>query len=85
MNMKMNKKNLEMKIKIMIKRRAMIKGKIRMMGVMKDQGQNHHNQECTKPFKEITSWITFLMISKRGKPLDHVLLLFVNITRLSLL
>jgi hypothetical protein len=32
----MNKKNLKMKMKIMIKRRAMIKGEIRMMGIMKD-------------------------------------------------
>jgi hypothetical protein len=32
----MNKKNLKMKMKIMIKRRAMIKGEIRMMAIMKD-------------------------------------------------
>jgi hypothetical protein len=49
---KMNKKNLKMKI--MIKRRVMIKGEIRMMGIMKDEGQNHHTQACAKPFKEIT-------------------------------
>jgi hypothetical protein len=54
MNMKMNKKNLKMSLKIMIKRRAMIKGAIRMMGIIKDQGRNHHTEECTKPFKEIT-------------------------------
>jgi hypothetical protein len=47
---RMNKKNL----KIMIKRRATIKGAIRMMGIIKDQGRNHHTEECTKPFKEIT-------------------------------
>jgi hypothetical protein len=64
MNMKMNKKNL--KIKIMIKTIAMIKGEIRMMGIMKDQGQNHHTQECVKPFNKITPWTTFLVISKRG-------------------
>jgi hypothetical protein len=66
MNMKMNKKNLKMKIKIMIKMRAMIKREIRMMEIMKDQRQNHHIQECTKPFKEITPWTTFLVIPKRG-------------------
>jgi hypothetical protein len=53
MNMKMNKKNLNMKIKFMIKKKALLKGEIRMMGIMKDQEQDHHTQECTKPFKEI--------------------------------
>jgi hypothetical protein len=66
MNMKVNKKNLKIKIKIMIKMRAMIKGEIRMMMTIKDQGQNHHTQECAKPFKEITTWTTFLVISKKG-------------------
>jgi hypothetical protein len=50
MNIKMNKKNLKMKIKFMIKRKALIKGEMRMMGIMKDQEQDHHNQECTKLF-----------------------------------
>jgi hypothetical protein len=27
---------------------------------------NHHTQECTKPYKEITPWLIFLVISKRG-------------------
>jgi hypothetical protein len=36
MNMKMNKKNLKIKMKFMIKRKALIKGKMRMMGIMKD-------------------------------------------------
>jgi hypothetical protein len=54
MNMKMNKKNLNMKIKFMINKKALIKGEIRMMGIMKDQEQDHHTQECTKLFKEIT-------------------------------
>jgi hypothetical protein len=60
MNMKMNKKNLKMKIKLMIK------GDMRMMGIMKDQEQDHHTQECTKPFEEITPWTTFLVISRKG-------------------
>jgi hypothetical protein len=42
MDMKMNKKNLNMKIKFMIKRKALIKGEIRMMEIMKDQEQYHH-------------------------------------------
>jgi hypothetical protein len=50
----MNKKNLKIKIKFMIKRKALIKKEMRMMGIMKDQEQEHHTQECTKPFKEIT-------------------------------
>jgi hypothetical protein len=54
MNTKMNKKNLKIKIKFMIKRKALIKKEMRMMGIMKDQEQEHHTQECTKPFKEIT-------------------------------
>jgi hypothetical protein len=66
MNITMNKNNLEMKMKIMINRRAMIEGLIRMMGIIKDQGKNDHTQECVKPFKEITIWTTFLVISKRG-------------------
>jgi hypothetical protein len=56
----------EMKIKLMIKRKALIKGEMRMMGIIKDQEQNHHIQESIKPRKGITSWTTFLVISKRG-------------------
>jgi hypothetical protein len=43
-----------MKIKLMIKRKALIKGEMRMMGIIKDQGPSHHTQECTKLYKEIT-------------------------------
>jgi hypothetical protein len=32
----------EMKIKLMIKRKALIKGEMRMMGIIKGQGQSHH-------------------------------------------
>jgi hypothetical protein len=38
----------------MIKKKALIKREIRMMGIMKDQEQGHHTQKGTKPFKEIT-------------------------------
>jgi hypothetical protein len=62
----MNKKNLKMKIKFMIKRKELIKGGMRMIGIMKDQEQDHHTQECAKPFKEITPWTTFLVISREG-------------------
>jgi hypothetical protein len=55
-----------MKIKLMIKRKALIKGEIRMMGIIKDQEQSHHIQESTKPCKGITPWTTFLVITKRG-------------------
>jgi hypothetical protein len=53
-------------MKLMINRKALIEGEIRMMGIMKDQEQGHHTQECTKPYKEITLWTIFLMILKRG-------------------
>jgi hypothetical protein len=43
-----------MKIKPMIKRKELIRGEMRMMGIIKDQGPSHHIQECTKPYKEIT-------------------------------
>jgi hypothetical protein len=56
----------KMKIKLMIKRKALIKGEMRMMGIIKDQGQSHHTRECTKSYKEITPRIIFLVISKRG-------------------
>jgi hypothetical protein len=56
----------KMKIKLMIKRKALIKGEMRMMGIIKNQDQSHHTLECTKPYKEITPWIIFLVISKRG-------------------
>jgi hypothetical protein len=55
-----------MKIKLMIKRKALIKGEIRMMGIIKDQEQSHHNQEYIKPFKEITPWTIFLVTSREG-------------------
>jgi hypothetical protein len=52
MNMKM-----KMNIVIKFKRRAMIKGEMRMMGMRKKaiQGLHHHIQECATPCKEITS------------------------------
>jgi hypothetical protein len=50
---RMNKKRLKINIKFMIKRKATIKGEMRMMEIMKDQEQSHHTQECAKPFKEI--------------------------------
>jgi alanine-alpha-ketoisovalerate/valine-pyruvate aminotransferase len=48
---------------IKAKRRAMIKGKMRMMGIKE---KHHHIQECTKIFKEITPSTTYLVISKNG-------------------
>jgi hypothetical protein len=45
--------NMKKKMSIMIrfKRRAIIKGEMRMMGIME---MHHHIQECTTMFKEIT-------------------------------
>jgi hypothetical protein len=45
---------------------SMYKGEVRIIGIMKDQEQYRHTQECTKPYKEITPWTIFLVISKRG-------------------
>jgi alanine-alpha-ketoisovalerate/valine-pyruvate aminotransferase len=49
---------------IKAKKRAMIKGEMRMMGIKE---KHHHIQECIKMFKEINPPTTYLMISKRGK------------------
>jgi hypothetical protein len=56
----------KMKIKPMINRKILIKGEIRMMGIIKDQEQGRHIQECIKPYKEITPWIIFLVTSRKG-------------------
>jgi alanine-alpha-ketoisovalerate/valine-pyruvate aminotransferase len=48
---------------IKAKRRAMIKGEMRMMGIKE---KHHHIQECVKMFKEITPSITYLVVSKKG-------------------
>jgi hypothetical protein len=48
---------------IKTKRRAMIKGEMRMMRIKE---KHHHIQVCAKMFKEITSSTTYLVISKRG-------------------
>jgi alanine-alpha-ketoisovalerate/valine-pyruvate aminotransferase len=48
---------------IKAKRRAMIKGEMRMMGIKE---KHHHIKECIKMFKEITPSTTYLVISKKG-------------------
>jgi alanine-alpha-ketoisovalerate/valine-pyruvate aminotransferase len=48
---------------IKAKKRAMIKGEMRMMGIKK---KHHHIQECVKMFKEITPPIAYLVILKNG-------------------
>jgi hypothetical protein len=53
-----------MKIKLMVKRKALIKGEMIMMEIIKDQEQSYHIQESIKPCKGITLWTTFLVISK---------------------
>jgi hypothetical protein len=47
---------------IKTKRRAMIKGEMRIMGIKE---KHHHIQECMKIFKEITPSTTCLVISKK--------------------
>jgi alanine-alpha-ketoisovalerate/valine-pyruvate aminotransferase len=48
---------------IKVKKRAMIKGEMGMMGIKEN---HHHIQECVKIFKEITPSTTYLVISKKG-------------------
>jgi hypothetical protein len=55
------KRMIKMKVKLLINKKALIKGEIRMMGFIKDQEQSHHTQEYIKPFKEITPWTIFLV------------------------
>jgi hypothetical protein len=55
------KKKMNQMIKT--KRRAMIKGEMRMMGIKE---KHHHIQEFTTMFKEIAPSIIFLVISKTG-------------------
>jgi hypothetical protein len=45
------------------KRRAMIKGETKMMGIME---KHHHIQEYATTFKEITPSITYLVILRKG-------------------
>jgi cytoskeletal protein CcmA (bactofilin family) len=47
---------------IEVRRRAIIKGEMRMMGIKE---KHHHIQECVKMFKEVTPSTTYLVISKR--------------------
>jgi hypothetical protein len=48
-------KKIKMNTMIKSKRRAMIKGEIRMMGIKKKitQELNHHIQGCVTPYKDI--------------------------------
>jgi hypothetical protein len=48
---------------IKAKRRAMIKGEMRMMRIKE---KHHHIQECIKIFKKVTPSTTYLVISKMG-------------------
>jgi histidinol dehydrogenase len=48
---------------IKVKRRAMIKEDMRMMGTME---KHHHIQKCVTILKEITPSTTYLMILKKG-------------------
>jgi hypothetical protein len=53
----------KMNTMIKFKRRAMIKGDMRMMGIRE---KHHHIQECITIFKEIIPSITYLVIWKKG-------------------
>jgi hypothetical protein len=54
---------IKMNTKIKSKRRAMIKGEMRMMGIRE---KDHHIQECATMFKENTPSTTYLVILKKG-------------------
>jgi uncharacterized membrane protein (Fun14 family) len=58
---KINMKKMSNMIKS--KRRAMIKGETKMMGIME---KHHHIQEYATTFKEITPSITYLVILRKG-------------------
>jgi hypothetical protein len=64
------KMNMKMKINTIIKskRRAMIKGTMRMMGIRKKatQKQNYHIQGCATPCKEIIPLTPSFVILKMG-------------------
>jgi hypothetical protein len=59
---------VKMSTMIKSKRRVMIKGEMRMTRIRKKatQEQDHHIQECARIFKEITPWITYLVILRKG-------------------
>jgi hypothetical protein len=59
-------KGIKMSTMIKSKRSAVIKGELRMMGKKVTQEQDHHIQGCAIMFKEIISWITYLMILRKG-------------------
>jgi hypothetical protein len=44
----------------------MIKGEMRMRGIIKDQEQSHHTREYIKPYKKITPRTIFLVKLRRG-------------------
>jgi hypothetical protein len=48
---------------IKTKKRAMIKGEMRIMRIKE---KHHHIQECVKIFKEITPLTTYSVILKKG-------------------
>jgi hypothetical protein len=53
----------KMSTMIKFKRRAKIKGEMRMMGIRE---KHHHTQECATMFKEIAPLTIYLVILKRG-------------------
>jgi hypothetical protein len=55
--------NKKMNTMIKFKRRARIKGKMRMLEIRE---KHHHTQECATMFKGTTPSITYLVISKKG-------------------
>jgi hypothetical protein len=61
--------SMKVKMSTMInsKRRAMMKGEMRMMGIMEKAThmQDHHIQEYATTFKEIMPWTTYLVILRK--------------------
>jgi hypothetical protein len=49
-----------------MKRKALIKGEIRMMGIINDQEQSQHIQESPKLCKGITPWTTIFVTSEKA-------------------
>jgi hypothetical protein len=66
----LNKKRMKIKTMSHLKRRTLIKGEMKMIKtrkmIKKFKVKDHHTQESTKQFKEITPSTPYLVTSTRG-------------------
>jgi hypothetical protein len=64
MRIKLNKKRMKTNMMSHLKRRTLIKGEMKM--IKKFMIKDHHTQEFTKQFKEITKSTPYLVTFTRG-------------------